>query len=63
MTPNYKTSLRWTLGALGISVLLHAAAAQSVVVPAQYISREAPNAVFWALSPFDARRQLLIEGR
>ncbi len=32
----------------------------SLVVPSQYATREAPNAVFWAISPFAARRQLIL---
>jgi hypothetical protein len=32
----------------------------SLVVPLRYATTEAPNAVFWAVSPFPARRQLLI---
>ncbi|MHC4513065.1 MAG: hypothetical protein ACYTGO_00815 [Planctomycetota bacterium] len=33
----------------------------SLVVPARYATQEAPNAVFWAVSPFAARRQLLFD--
>lgn len=32
----------------------------SFVVPSAFTTTEAPNAVFWAISPFPARRQLLI---
>ncbi len=32
----------------------------SLVVPSQYTTQEAPNAVFWAISPFAARRQLIL---
>jgi len=33
----------------------------SVVVPATFSTTEAPNVAFWAVSPFVARRQLLID--
>ncbi|MCB9871538.1 MAG: hypothetical protein H6837_16905 [Planctomycetes bacterium] len=39
------------------------AAQSSLVVPSQYADVEAPNGVFWAVSPFAARRQLLIDER
>ncbi len=32
----------------------------SLVAPPGYATKEAPNAVFWAISPFPARRQLII---
>ena len=35
----------------------------SVVVPATFSTTEAPNGAFWAVSPFVARRQLLIDER
>ena len=59
------TSIR-SLGTGGLLLILlmpHLTAQQTTyhVVPSQYTSKEAPNAVFWAISPFPARRQLLID--
>ena len=59
---NVPTPHRWMkAGLLLLGAPLFAQTPTTVVVPAAYSSTEAPNAAFWAISPFAARRQLLID--
>jgi len=53
--PRHIVSLLVALGLLSIPVR-----AQSVVVPQQFDTTEAPGVAFWALGPFESRRQLII---
>lgn len=65
MTMTMTTSNRSLAGGLLLILLTPHLTAQQApsyhVVPAAFTSKEAYHAVFWAISPFPARRQLLID--
>ena len=53
--------MAWTLGCLLGLASASGAQSQDIVSPGVYGLTEANGAVFWALSPFTARRQLIVE--
>lgn len=53
--PRLSASLLVALGSLAIPIQ-----AQTVVVPQQFDTAEAPGIAFWALGPFESRRQLIV---